>query len=88
MKNFIKIIIVFILFSIVFQGCRTPYKKRKGCRGKGAWYGSRNLSLHTTTYSKNCMVEQWSAHESHNLKVEGSNPSHASNQINLNYVKN
>lgn len=41
----IKVIVIIIIISFFFQGCRSTYKKRKGCRGKGAWYGKRNLSL-------------------------------------------
>lgn len=41
----IKVIVIIIIISFFFQGCRSTYKKRKGCRGKGAWYGKRNLSF-------------------------------------------
>ncbi len=43
MKNlFVLLIAVFVLGSMT--SCATTYKKRKGCKGNGSWYGNRNLS--------------------------------------------
>jgi hypothetical protein len=43
MKNlFVLLIVVFCIASLT-SCASSPYKKRKGCRGNGGWYGNRNL---------------------------------------------
>ncbi|MGH1338858.1 MAG: hypothetical protein ACRBFS_22270 [Aureispira sp.] len=42
MKNLLVFLIaVFCLGAMT--SCASTYKKRKGCKGNGGWYGKRNL---------------------------------------------
>ncbi|MDC0231621.1 hypothetical protein OAK19_06605 [Aureispira] len=43
MKNLNLILIAMLMIFILSSCGRSPYKKRKGCRGNGSWYGHRNL---------------------------------------------
>lgn len=46
MKNLLTICLAIIALSF-FASCNTSGRKltkRKGCKGKGSWYGKRNLS--------------------------------------------
>ncbi len=43
MKN-LSLLCVIVLVVTTLASCgSSPYKKRKGCRGNGSWYGKRNL---------------------------------------------
>ncbi|BDS14835.1 hypothetical protein [Aureispira anguillae] len=43
MKNLsLLLILVFVITALASCGS-SPYKKRKGCKGNGGWYGKRNL---------------------------------------------
>ena len=43
MKNLFPLFTMCFVVT-VFASCgSSPYKKRKGCHGKGSWYGKRNL---------------------------------------------
>lgn len=45
MKNLsLVLILLFVITAFVSCGS-SPYKKRKGCKGKGGWYGKRNLGV-------------------------------------------
>lgn len=40
----LSLLVLFVLTVVLFSSCgSSPYKKRKGCRGNGGWYGKRNL---------------------------------------------
>lgn len=43
MKNLLVLLITVFCLSLI-ASCGRPYKKRKGCKGTGGWYGNRNLS--------------------------------------------
>jgi hypothetical protein len=43
MKNLTKITVILFVVTFIASSCGSPYKKRKGCRGNGSWYGNRNL---------------------------------------------
>ncbi len=39
-----KTLLILLLLSLVVSSCaRSPYKKRKPCKGNGSWYGNRGL---------------------------------------------
>lgn len=43
MKNLpLLLVLVFVITALASCGS-SPYKKRKGCKGNGGWYGKRNL---------------------------------------------
>ena len=35
---------MFIVILLLLLSCSRKITKRKGCNGKGSWYGNRNLS--------------------------------------------
>ena len=43
MKNLFPLLTMCLIVTVVASCGSSPYKKRKGCRGKGSWYGKRNL---------------------------------------------
>lgn len=44
-KKFSLLLTMLTILFILSSCGGSPYKKRKGCHGKGSWYGKRNLSL-------------------------------------------
>lgn len=44
MKNLFVLLIALFCLGAMTSCASSPYKKRKGCRGNGGWYGNRNLS--------------------------------------------
>lgn len=45
MKHLSLILIVIFVASMISSCGSSPYKKRRGCHGKGSWYGKRNLGF-------------------------------------------
>lgn len=43
MKNLFVLLIAVFCLGAMTSCASTPYKKRKGCKGNGGWYGKRNL---------------------------------------------
>ena len=43
MKKKVISLLSLALVVTILSSCGSPYKKRKGCRGNGSWYGNRNL---------------------------------------------
>lgn len=43
MKNILVLLITVFCLSLLGSCGSSPYKKRKGCKGTGSWYGKRNL---------------------------------------------
>lgn len=43
MKNLFVLLITLFCLGAMTSCASSPYKKRKGCRGNGGWYGNRNL---------------------------------------------
>ena len=43
MKKSFSIVTLLLTVMFIATSCGSPYKKRKGCKGNGSWYGNRNL---------------------------------------------
>jgi len=43
MKKSFSIVALLLTVMFIATSCGSPYKKRKGCKGNGSWYGKRNL---------------------------------------------
>ena len=43
MKNLTSYLVAVLVVSLLASCGSSPYKRRKSCRGKGGWYGNRNL---------------------------------------------
>lgn len=43
MKRILVLLVAVVGLSALSSCGSSPYKKRKGCRGNGSWYGNRNL---------------------------------------------
>ena len=43
MKKITLALVVVCTVSMLSSCGSSPYKKRKGCKGNGSWYGKRNL---------------------------------------------
>jgi uncharacterized protein YceK len=41
----LNVFMLLIIVTLLLSGCSRRITKRKNCRGKGHWYGNRNLSL-------------------------------------------
>lgn len=50
MKNLFVLLIAVFCFGAM-TSCASTYKKRKGCKGNGSWYGKRNLGQTTPQQS-------------------------------------
>jgi hypothetical protein len=43
-----KALLILLTLSLLSLSCaRSPYKKRKPCKGNGSWYGNRGLGQTT-----------------------------------------
>lgn len=61
MKRALLFLVALVGISALSSCGSSPYKKRKGCRGNGSWYGNRNLGAiqqPTTTPQHYVMVTE------------------------------
>ena len=58
-KHLMNTTTALLLVAFVASCSRSPYKKRKGCRGNGSWYGHRNLGIVDTFQNNNSSDFYW-----------------------------